>query len=455
MSGSPRLETGASCEPVGDDELNGLFGDVIAAFGEQPGRRRLVLAVSGGCDSMALMVLAARWRALDPDATPALDVVTVDHALRPGSAGDATMVAEAAAKLGLGHRTLTWTGAKPVSGLMAAARAARFDLLLADAREHGVDALVFAHTIEDQAETLLMRLARGSGVDGLAAMAPVGGRREMLMLRPLLGLSRPRLAATLEAHGVAWIDDPSNASARFERVRIRGEAASLDRLGLTPAALALSAARLGRASAALVSRTRDLLADPAVVEVVDLGWGPFGCVRLDWTALAGEPEELRIRVLTGVIEAVGGVDDESLLAGVERLVAGAPVSFARPRTLGRTIITPRAAGRLEIAREPRRAPLPEITLVTERPVVWDDRFLVTAGPRAPAGVVVKALGLSRRALAGQGLRADGISSAALASAPAFFHDGGLIAAPLIGHGQSHLYTCKWLGVRWREACVTG
>ncbi len=176
--------------PIDDREA----GALLAPLAEWP---RLALAISGGGDSLALMHLAARWakRLLIP---PALHVLTVDHGLHPESAAVAASVYEKAAALGLPCTVLRWEGEKPATGIEEAARQARYALMADWCRAHEA-ALVTAHTLDDQAETLLMRLARGSGLDGLAAMRPRGhvpGAPDVPLLRPLLSVSRARLRAS-------------------------------------------------------------------------------------------------------------------------------------------------------------------------------------------------------------------------------------------------------------------
>jgi tRNA(Ile)-lysidine synthetase-like protein len=149
--------------PVTDAEADALFAD----FAAEP---VLVLAVSGGPDSTALMLLAARWRARR-QAAPHLWAVTVDHGLRPQSLEEAAAVKRLAANLGIIHRTVRWQGAKPVTALQEKARAARYRLLRVAARTARARFVLTAHTLDDQAETVLFRLARGSGLAGLAGMA--------------------------------------------------------------------------------------------------------------------------------------------------------------------------------------------------------------------------------------------------------------------------------------------
>ena len=166
---------------------------------------RVALAVSGGPDSVALMQLAARWREAK-GGNPELTVLTVDHGLRASSRGEAELVGRMAAALGLPHAILTWNneGAR-TAGLQARARAARYDLMAAYCHANDIAALVTAHTIDDQAETFLMRLKRGSGLDGLAAIPECGVWAAIAVLRPLLDVTKARLMATLDAACIPFI----------------------------------------------------------------------------------------------------------------------------------------------------------------------------------------------------------------------------------------------------------
>ncbi len=178
--------------------------------------RGAVLAVSGGPDSTALMGCAASTEPGIP-----FVVATVDHGLRPGSAAEADEVAGLAARLGLKHRILAWTGPKPAARLQEAARAARYRLLAELARETGADLVLTAHTLDDQAETVLMRLCAGSGPAGLSGMAPARTLVGLTLGRPFLNVPKTRLVATCEERGWPFVRDPSNADPRFGRVRLR------------------------------------------------------------------------------------------------------------------------------------------------------------------------------------------------------------------------------------------
>ena len=185
----------------------------------------LVLAVSGGPDSTALLYLAARWRA-GLKTGPKLIAVTIDHGLRKESASEAKAVARLCRKLDVSHRTLRWSGAKPKTGLQDAARRARYDLLAKEAARHGARHVLTAHTLDDQAETILFRLSRGSGLSGLSAMARESELYGVTVVRPLLDVAKARLIATLAKARIPFADDPSNRDPRFTRPRWRADHAS-------------------------------------------------------------------------------------------------------------------------------------------------------------------------------------------------------------------------------------
>src|SRR5213083_1685838 len=190
-------------EKPDDDDTPISVQQAKVLFAQWKAAPALVLAVSGGPDSIALMWLAARWRRALARG-PRLVAVTVDHGLRPEAAAEAREVKRLARILELPHRTLRWTGPKPRTGLPAAARAARYRLLVQAARASGATHILTAHTRDDQAETLLMRILRGSGIAGLAAMARVSERDGLLLVRPLLDVPKSQLVATLQKARIAF-----------------------------------------------------------------------------------------------------------------------------------------------------------------------------------------------------------------------------------------------------------
>jgi tRNA(Ile)-lysidine synthase len=283
---------------VRDEEANALFRGLEDARG-------LVLAVSGGPDSTALMVLAARWAKRRKNA-PKLVAVTVDHGLRPEAAREAKAVKRLAKGLGIPHRTLLWRGRKPKTGLQEAARYARYRLLADTAARAGFAHILTAHTLDDQAETIMFRLARGSGLLGLAGMAhasplPVGGGASSLFLvHPLLGLPKARLLATLAAQRIAYSEDPSNSDPRFTRVRLRGLMPELAREGLDARGLARFAARVRRAEAAL-----EFAVGAARAALAPGPWPARGPINFATAQFANLPAEVALRLLGRAVAHTG------------------------------------------------------------------------------------------------------------------------------------------------------
>ena len=297
--------------PISLQDAKRLFADWKAA-------PALVLAVSGGPDSIAMMWLAARWRrALKLG--PRLVAVTIDHGLRAEAAREAREAKHLAKILDLPHRTLRWSGAKPTTGLPAAARDARYRLLAKAARAAGATHVLTAHTQDDQAETLLMRMSRGSGIAGLAAMARQSQREGVVLARPLLRIPKTRLVATLNKAKIGFADDPTNRDSSFTRPRFRALMPALAAEGFDARNLARLAARLARANAAL-----EILADGAE-RYLALGWSDQA--GFDANAFAGLAEEIRLRLLLRRIDRVGHEGPaelgkvEALLAALDRAVA--------------------------------------------------------------------------------------------------------------------------------------
>lgn len=330
---------------VGDEELSALF----RGLEDLPG---FVVAVSGGPDSTALLLLTARWakRLKKP---PRMLAVTVDHGLRPEAKAEAAAVKRLARQLAVPHRTLRWRGSKPATGLQEAARKARYGLLAQTAGRAGFAHVLTAHTLDDQAETVLFRLARGSGLAGLAGMAPVSflpgehGDR-IFLVRPLLGVPKSRLIATLRAARVAFSEDPSNSDPRFTRARLRALLPALASEGLDAHGLSRFAARMRRAEAALefaVAAAHAALAPPP--------WPNRGPLAFERVRFADLPAEVALRLLG---RAIGHTGDEGPveLGKLEALYEALRQAPGRlRRTLAGALVT-LDAERLLVERAPAR-----------------------------------------------------------------------------------------------------
>ncbi|MET0257425.1 MAG: tRNA lysidine(34) synthetase TilS [Methylobacterium sp.] len=290
---------------------------------------RILLAVSGGPDSTALLHAAARL-----GSAVSLAVATVDHGLRPEAAGEAEAVGQRARELGLSHTTLRWE-TRPRGGIQAAARAARYRLLAAHASEIGAHRVLTGHTADDQAETVLMRLIAGSGPTGLAGMRRERTLAEGIRLaRPFLDLPKAELVAYCETHGLSFVTDPANADIRFARARLRALAPLLAGEGLTTERLTRLAERLARDETALSRAAAGLL---------DTSRRPSaaGTLALDGPGLLAAPEALALRVLDLALEAVQPASARAVprrLERLERLVLDALLpALARGEPLRRTL----------------------------------------------------------------------------------------------------------------------
>lgn len=448
--------------PITPEEAAQLF----AGLSQEP---KVALAVSGGRDSMALLLLAARWAAADPSAAPEIHVLTVDHGLRAAASKEAEQVTRWARAAGLQAHALALTEA-PAGNLQAWARQARLRAMGLWCVRHGVGALVLAHHLEDQAETVLQRISRGSGLDGLAAMSqrdrfplplpgllPEGLERaaRLHLVRPLLQVPRARLEATLADAGQAFIEDPSNHDPQFQRVAMRQAAGALVQVGLTPERLAL-AADWSRLALPVLEAAADRLAE-AAVEI-----HPAGAFRLHREIYQEAEQETRLRLLARLIGRLSGAPLRPRLTKLssldEALSAGANAPF-RARTLGGVFLFQERgrSGKVVLGREVRAVerrepvgplakrlgPIPEQAAFT-----WDGRWqLEWRGPEqgqprlSLEGLSIRTLGAAGvQALKAQGVDPVLLPDDALAQTlPSLWRSGELIWTPIEGTlAEAHL-----------------
>lgn len=354
-------------------------------------RGPIVLALSGGGDSVALMHALA-----DTMGAARVHAVVVDHALRIGSSEDARVALGFAQALGLAAEvvTLTWSDGEKRS--QETARRARYIALCAVARRVGAEVIATAHTADDQVETVLMRAATGSSWRGLAGMAawapapvwPEG--RGLALARPLLGARRSDLRAALKGRGAVWIEDPANVNEAYARVRARKRLAELEAAGFEPMRLADLAAQL-RPLAQLV----DAEAARLIARAVRFAGGHAVVASADWSASL----EARRRALSVLIAAAAGAEREPEPAPLARLEARFSEAAFRGASLGGARLT-RKDGRVRIGRDPGAlcgradgAPgVAPLSLLARIETVWDGRlslvaseagWMVRAGARGP------------------------------------------------------------------------
>ncbi len=391
----------------------------------------IALAVSGGPDSMALLLLVDRWRRerlAEGLEAPDLVVLTVDHGLRKESAKECQLVVKQAKALGYTAEILPWSGEKPETRVQEMAREMRYQLLASACHMRGIRMLLTGHHLDDQAETFLMRLARGSGVDGLSAMAVESRRYGLHLVRPLLEIEKSALVDLLEEAGWDWVSDPGNLDSRYERGRLRQRHRELAKLGLSAKMTGLAASRLRRARTALNEICNRFLAENALIS-------DFGTARMDQLAFHDAPDEIALRALSKLLRQCGGVRDFTSMARLETLVQRLKSDFSTNRTLAGCRII--ASGDFWlIVREPGRITERNKPVVPDDCMFWDNRYIVCAGKKATknihAGPLVKSTDLE--VLAGhEGLQK--IPKQALESLLVLRLRGRLIAVPAIDYWQ--------------------
>ncbi len=281
----------------------------------------IVLALSGGGDSVALLHLLTGWMERAGKKAPGAPryALIVDHGLRKGSGAEAKRVAAAARTRGWQAHILVWKGPKPEANIEDEARKARYLLMGQWCQARRLPFLLVAHTADDVAETFLLRLGRGSGVDGLSAMRvrapfPVAGFAEMTLLRPLLDFGRAELRLYLEKRGSVWTEDPMNADPRFARTRIRALLPVLAEAGIPTARIIDAARHLARARDALEAET------DAFLKAHALSLAP-GQILFDGRAFAQLPVEIGLRALSRTLGLVSGAAYRPRFDGLEALYA--------------------------------------------------------------------------------------------------------------------------------------
>ena len=390
--------------------------------------KNLGMAVSGGSDSMALAMLAANWAKKKGITFTAL---TVDHGLRSAATEETKCVKHWLEEWGISTHILTWKGPHPKKGIQEAARDARYQLMANYCEGEKIDDLLLGHQLEDQLETLLMRLSKGSGLEGLAAMQRVSQKGKLRLLRPLLGVRREILRDYLRMQKQQWIDDPSNENPIYTRTRVGSVLKELEQLpGSNLETVALSLRRIQRASQSL-----EMLARQKIHEVCDIS--PLGYIRFPLRALEGCPDELALRMLGIVLRCVGGgkrIKLQSLEDLYQRLFMD---GIAKSGTLGGAQILKSGKDWL-VCREPGRYGLAEIDIEAgDSEWLWDDRFMIidsTPGKPIPASLHLRALGLKGWAqLKTDGLapKAQRIPAKVRYSLPALWFGEEMVAAPLL------------------------
>jgi tRNA(Ile)-lysidine synthase len=332
--------------------------DSEAIFAPLAEFRRIGLAVSGGPDSLALMLLAAEF-AKRHQAHDRFVVYSLDHGLRPEAAGEVAYVTESARQLGFAARALKWEGPKPTTGIQQAARNARYRLIAEAMAADETEILLTAHHLADQAETVLMRLAHGSGVEGLRGMDYLVEIAGLVVVRPLLGMDPADLAQVVAASGLQPVADPSNSDTDYERVRWRQMLPQLAALGLDARRLSRFADRMRDADRALAAMAATLAAG------VDARTGTGSVTR---AVLQRAPRAVAIRIMANLLDAVGGGQKPHDLASVEALTDKLRTRSALKRTSLHGCLIASDGTTITVAREPGRQATRQSRVKSDEPV---------------------------------------------------------------------------------------
>ena len=347
--------------PLGEADL--LYASIktrgpFHAFSDQ---EEIAVAVSGGSDSLALLLMLADWA---KEHGKKIHCLTVDHGLRAASADEALMVGKHCAGLGIAHDILTWDGIKPTTGLSKAAREARYELMAARCLELGICDLVLGHQRDDQAETLLMRLSRSDqGGRGLAGMPSktecwTEAGRKIMLHRPLLDFSRLDLQTFLSARAVKWVSDPTNDNDVYERVRVRSD---LKHNKMFREKLVSYAKISARYRAAMSLNAAQFITEH--VQPIR-----FGALSIDKAALDASPEPVAVLVLQVLLSVVGGRDYLPSVLDVQRVlesIGGQTLARVRIQAVGERVF---------LTREVRN--LPKAEKLAGKPFVWDKRYFI-------------------------------------------------------------------------------
>ncbi len=411
----------------GDDELAEIFEPLKAL-------PSLAVAVSGGADSMALMLMLVAWRQLIGDNAPELCVLSVDHGLRREAAEEVHLVAEISRQYGLTHKAFGWSGTSFDGNTQANARNARYDLMCQWCAQQQISHLLVAHTLDDQAETILLRLARGSGVDGLSAMATSRTWETTVIYRPLLSVERARLLQLVEDVKCPYVSDPSNHDLKYDRVRFRQALAVLGPLGVDAHGLVETATRLAHAREALDAMCVQAIGQ--TVEIFSAGYCIFEPKQLEQY-----PYEIKRRVLGRLLRAIAGRPYSPAHSSLAQLLAWLQVSDKTTRTLGGCLLMVRE-NKIWIMRETGRTALAKISLHPGQSLVWDNRIRVSLSASAENSTVVKALGVDNYARIKPLLKSNlNYPSALAAGLPSFWHSDALCAVPHLNFYEEN-YVCQ-------------
>ena len=411
--------------PLSDHQIDDLFSPLVDI-------RRIALAVSGGRDSLALMFLIKKWienNNFDKDVV----VLTVNHQLRKESNAECAEVALIAQGYGFHHKILIWHHENIKTSIQEKARNARYDLMINYLKENGIDTLITGHTLDDKIETCLMRLSKGSGLEGLKSIQTSRNLDGINLFRPLLKITRDQTTKTLVSQNIGWIDDPTNTDEKYERIKIRNNISTLEKLNISKEMLQLTLNRLGRADEVISNIT-----EKALLEA--LHFDSLGYVSLDYNILKAYPYEIIIKVFEKALIYVNG--KRVSLQSLER-VCSEVIQTRKPKTINGCVIYTKK-NIIHITRENRD--IESFNLKVGDLHVWDNRFKICLKSFNEDFITIKNLGRSKelKYLCENTIYAD-IPSYILNTLPGGFIKDKLVLMPNI----HNIYNSGYLDVKFK------
>lgn len=349
---------------------------------------KIAVAVSGGADSMALVLLMHEYA---QEMGREIVALTVDHGIRPESFAEAGQVGLWLAKYGIAHHIIKWQGQKTATNLQMKARKARYELMADYCSENNIKFLATGHNLNDQAETVLMRLLRGSGVDGLAGMVLVKQIFDINVIRPLLSITHQNLQQFLRAKNQLWIEDPSNENVKFQRVAVRKLIQSFDDPQLLTKRLVDTAAHMARA--------KDYISGQLAKNINEIvTYNEAGFYEIKLTEFKSLHQEERYRVLAAALQKISGNVYRPRFENLQLLdIKINNGQMINSCTLYGCVI---AQGKrkidsniLYIYRE-LAAISPPLEVQANTEIIWDGRFLCQVGDIKPEALQIGALGAS-------------------------------------------------------------
>ena len=325
---------------------------------------KIGLAVSGGGDSIAMLVLASEWAILNKTK---IYVVTVNHNLRKEAKEEIIFTREFTKKLGFSHSSLDWRRPSKAGNLQSQASLARKKLISDWAKENNIKTVLLAHTIDDQVETILMRFSRGSGVDGLVGMKKLIEIHGISWLRPLLNITRSNLRKFLKFKKINWVEDPTNEDRKFLRVKSRNIISQLKEIGINTDLVVNTSVRMENAKKVL---------DDVAVEAFNnfITLKKWGDIEVNKDIFNYCREDTILRTLAGIIKGISGSVYRPRYRELKNFAEGLNNKNFKARTLSGVLARAISQNKIVLRREPSH-PLC-VSNLKPKNFIWDGRWLV-------------------------------------------------------------------------------